>query len=107
MNSNELTRRVMQIVSDYIEPMVTEHMKEHPEYFHNCSHGSGKISNFDITLSYQPESLSAVMDISVPSLTCVSINNTELGHELVKYGNKASMISNWWIKGDTHTVRTV
>ena len=52
MNSNELTRKVMGIVKNQIEPMVTEYMKEHPEYFRNCTTGAGMISSFSINLSY-------------------------------------------------------
>ena len=107
MNSNKLTRKVMEIVVNQIEPMVTEYMKEHPEYFHNCVHESGKISNLDIALSYQPKSLSAVTDINTPSLISVRIGGSEIGHELIKFNSCAGMESNWYIDGDHHTVRTV
>lgn len=107
MNSNELTRKVMNIVVNQIEPMITEYMKEHPEYFHNCVHGSGKISNFEVTLSYQPKSLSAIADINTPSLTSVRVGGLEIGHELIKFNGNTVMESNWYIDGDHHTVRTV
>ena len=107
MNSNELTRKVMKIVTNQIEPMVTEYMKEHPEYFHNCVHGSDKISSFEVALSYQPCSLSAVADINTPSLTCVRIGDFKIGHELIKFNGCATLKSNWYIDGDYHTIRTV
>lgn len=107
MNSNELTRKVMEIVTNQIEPMVTEYMKEHPEYFHNCVHGSGLITSFDVMLSYQPNSLSDVADMTASALTSVRIGSLDIGNELVKYDKYAGMDSRWWINGDSHLVRTV
>ena len=107
MNSNELTRKVMGLVANQIEPMVTEYMKEHPEYFHNCIHGSGKISGFEITLSYQPKSLTAVADINAPAMIDVRVGGSEIGNELIKFDGCAGMESSWYINGDRHTVRTV
>lgn len=106
MNSNELTRKVMEIVKNQIEPMVTEYMKEHPEYFHNCVSGAGMISNFGIELSYQPRSLSAVADINTPSLISVRIGSSNIGHELIKFSCCTDMESDWYIDGHCHTVRT-
>lgn len=107
MNSNELTRKVMQMVVNQIEPMVTAYMKEHPEYFHNCVRGGGMISSFDVTLSYQPDSLSDIADMNAPAMIDVRIGGLDIGNELVKYNHYAGMESRWWIKGDCHSVRTV
>ena len=107
MNSNELTRKVMKIVTNQIEPMVTEYMKEHPEYFHNCVHGSDKISSFEVALSYQPKSLTAVADINTPALTSVRIGSFDVGHELIKFDCQASMESDWYIDGHRHAVKVV
>lgn len=107
MNSNELTRKVMGIVKNQIEPMVTEYMKEHPEYFHNCTIGTDMISEFGIELSYQPKSLAAVADINTPALTSVRIGSFDVGHELIKFDCQTSMESDWYIDGHRHAVKVV
>ena len=107
MNSNDLTRKVMEIVKNQIEPMVTEYMKEHPEYFHNCATGIGIISDFGIELSYQPKSLSAVADINTPALIDVRIGSFSIGHELIKFNCQTSMESDWYIDGHRHVVKVV
>lgn len=105
MNSNELTYKVMEIVANQIEPIVTEYMKEHPEYFHNCVHGSGKICQHEITLSYQPKSLTAIADMNAPAMIAVRVGGIEIGHELIKFDDCASMESRWYINGDRHIVK--
>ena len=52
MNSNELNKKVMKIIQCTIEPLVTEYLQQHPEYFTDCVSGYGKICQHEITLSY-------------------------------------------------------
>lgn len=109
MNSNELNKRVMTVMQYGIAPFVTKYLQQHPEYFADCVTGSGMICQYEIALSYQPESLTAVADINTPTIIDVRVggSGSEIGHELIKFNGCAGMESRWWIKGDCHTVRTV
>ena len=60
MTNDELCLSVMRAVKYQIKDTVTKYLRKHPEYFVNQSSGSGKISSFNITLSYQPDSPSAI-----------------------------------------------
>ena len=61
MNSNELMKDLYKVLkeSGWLDK-ATEYMREHPERFEDCTHGSGKIANITMSVSYQPKSLSAV-----------------------------------------------
>jgi len=64
MNRNELLREVQHELAKTIEPMITEYMRNHPEYFHKCVNGNGLISGFEITLSYQPDTFAEIPTIT-------------------------------------------
>lgn len=81
MNSNELNKRVMAIVQAAIEPIVTEYMQQHPEYFHLCESGNRFICNHNITLSFQPETLRDVADVK-PTVF-IELGNPDRGHKLI------------------------
>lgn len=83
MNSNELNKAVMKIVQREIEPIVTEYMQQHPEYFHSCVSGTGFICSHNITLSFQPKSLKDVADVK-PTIF-VELGDMDLGHHLSCY----------------------
>lgn len=83
MNRSDLLSIVQHELAKSIEPMVTEHMHNHPEYFRNCTHSSGLICNFEITLSYQPDKLNEVA--TVTPCVFVSIAGTEYGEECNRY----------------------
>lgn len=96
MNSNELNKAVMKIVQREIEPMVTEYIQQHPEYFHDCTNYNGKICSFDITLSYQPDTLEEVQRVK-PSIF-IRIGGLDIGHELNCYAHhQKGLQSRFWI----------
>lgn len=104
MNSNELTAKVMGEVWFKIEPHVTEYLRQHPEYFHDCVNSSGKICCVNITLSYQPESLADVKKTK-PSIF-VFLGDLNKGHELNCYSHhQEDLQSRFWIGKELVTDR--
>jgi hypothetical protein len=81
MNSNELNKAVMKIVQQQIEPIVTEYLQQHPEYFHPSESGNCFISNYNITLSFQPKILKDVADVK-PTVF-IELGNLDRGHKLI------------------------
>ena len=61
MNSNKLIKDLYKVLkeSGWLDK-ATEYFSEHPERFEDCTYGDGKIANVDMSVSYQPESLSAI-----------------------------------------------
>lgn len=102
MNSNELTAKVMGEVWYRIEPHVTEYMREHPEYFHDCVNSSGKICSLNITLSYQPGSLKDVKKTK-PSIF-VFLGDLNRGHELDCFSHRQEDLqSRFWVNKEVVT----
>lgn len=64
MNNNELMKDLYKILrlSGWLDK-ATKYFREHPERFEDCTYGDGKIASMYMSVSYQPESLSAVADI--------------------------------------------
>ena len=64
MNSNELMKDLYKVLNEsgWLDN-ATEYFREHPERFEDCTHGSGKIANINIFVSYQPKSLSAIPNV--------------------------------------------
>lgn len=83
MNRNELLSTVQHELTEKIEPMVTEYMRNHPEYFRNCIHSSGLICSFEITLSYQPEKINEVA--TVTPCVFVRLAGSEYGEECNRF----------------------
>lgn len=61
MNNNELMKDLYKVLNEsgWLDK-ATEYFQEHPERFEDCTYGDGKIASIDISVSYQPESLSAI-----------------------------------------------
>ena len=61
MNSNELMKDLYKVLkeSGWLDKATT-YFQEHTERFEDCAYSSGKIANMDMSVSYQPESFSAV-----------------------------------------------
>ena len=61
MNNNELLKELYKVLksSGWLDK-ATAYMREHPERFYDCITTDGKIANITMSVSYQPESLSAV-----------------------------------------------
>lgn len=74
MNSNELLKELYKVIktSGWLDK-ATVYMREHPERFNNCITSDGKIANINMSISYQPESLSAVA--KAEPLVFISIGN--------------------------------
>ena len=83
MNSNELNKAVMKIVQQEIEPIVTEYMQQHPEYFSNCVSGSGKICQHEIILSYLPDKIKDIATVK-PTIF-IKLGGLKKCHELDCY----------------------
>ena len=99
MNCNELNKAVMKIVQQEIEPIVTEYLQQHPEYFHKSS-VSGLISNYNITLSFQPDTLKDVATVK-PTIF-IRLGGIEKCHELNCYDHHPEdMYSVFTINGST------
>ena len=64
MNSNELIKELYDVIntSGWLD-RATEYFQEHPERFEDCTCSDGKIANIDMSVSYQPESFSAIPNV--------------------------------------------
>lgn len=91
MNSNELMKDLYKVLkeSGWLDK-ATEYFKEHPERFEDCTYGDGKIANIDMSVSYQPESLSAMTNMKpnvFVSIGRISIDKREFNvydNDLIK-----------------------
>lgn len=100
MNSNELNKTVMKIVQQEIEPIITEYMHQHPEYFHPTISGTGFICSHNITLSFQPKSLKDVADIK-PTIF-VELGGLDVGHRLACYDHHPQDLVSEFIIGNDY-----
>lgn len=64
MNSNELMKDLYKVLktSGWLDK-ATKYFREHPERFSDCAYSDGKIASMNMSVSYQPESLSAVTNM--------------------------------------------
>ena len=64
MNNNELLKELYKVLksSGWLDK-ATAYMREHPERFYDCITTDGKIANIQMSVSYQPKSLSAVANM--------------------------------------------
>ena len=64
MNSNELMKDLYKVLktSGWLDK-ATEYFQEHTERFEDCVYGDGKIASVNMSVSYQPKSLSAVTNM--------------------------------------------
>lgn len=106
MNSNELNKRIMKIIQLTIEPIVTEYLQQHPEYFHNCVSGYGMICQHEIILSYQPDKIKDVATIK-PSIF-IRLGSLGVCHELMCFDHHSeSMYSKFTIDGSAVSDREI
>ena len=65
MNNNELLKELYKVIkaSGWLDK-ATVYMREHPERFSDCIVNDGKIANINMSVSYQPKSLSAVANVN-------------------------------------------
>ena len=91
MNSNELLKELYKVLksSGWLDK-ATVYMREHPERFEDCTYGDGKVANIDMSVSYQPESLSAMTNMKpnvFVSIGRISIDKREFNvydNDLIK-----------------------
>lgn len=74
MNNNELLKELYKVIkaSGWLDK-ATAYMREHPERFNDCITSDGKIANINMSVSYQPKSLSAVANVN--PLVFISMGN--------------------------------
>lgn len=101
MNSNELMEDLLRTLenSGWLDK-ANEFFHNHPDYFYPA-HYSGYIASLHLSVSYQPESLSAIEDVK-PSIFIGMGDVSELARELNQYsgGRKKSRV---WINGNIVT----
>ena len=103
MNNNELMKELYGVIkqSGWLDK-ATEYFQEHPEKFSNCISDNGKvIANINMSVSYQPRSLSAVADTK-PNIfiSFGSVNDTM--YEYNVYDNNIVQ-SRTWVDGEIIT----
>ena len=83
MNANDLIRTIHNIVKKQIEPLVSDYVREHPEYFTDCSRSrENKIAQLFISLSY----IEPLRDVSHADPTVdVFLGSTERGHGCTEF----------------------
>lgn len=96
MNNNELMKDLYKTLrlSGWLDK-ATKYFREHPERFSDCSSGSGKIASVNMSVSYQPKSLSAVVDVK-PNVF-VSIGNTSTDEREFNVYDNDTVRSRTWI----------
>lgn len=102
MNSNELMKDLYKVLktSGWLDK-ATEYFQEHPERFDDCTYGNDdgkKIANINMSVSYQPKSLSAVADTKPNVFISIgSVNDTMCEYNV--YDNNMAQ-SRTWIDGE-------
>lgn len=100
MNNNELIKDLYKVLkeSGWLDK-ATEYFQEHPEKFSDCASGNGKvIANMNMSVSYQPESLSAVVDTKPNVFISIgSVNDTMCEYNV--YDNNIAQ-SRTWVDGE-------
>ena len=100
MNNNELMKELYGVIkqSGWLDK-ATEYFQEHPEMFSNCISDNGKvIANINMSVSYQPRSLSAVADTKPNIFISIgSVNDTM--YEYNVYDNNIAQ-SRTWVDGE-------
>ena len=78
MNNNELMKDLYKILrlSGWLDK-ATKYFREHPERFTDCSNYAGKIASINMSVSYQPWSLSAVADVKPNVFISMSTISTD------------------------------
>lgn len=100
MNSNELMKELYGVIkqSGWLD-RATEYFQEHPEKFSNCTNDNSKaIANLNMSVSYQPESLSAVVDTKPNVFISIGrVNDTMCEYNV--YDNNIAQ-SRTWVDGE-------
>lgn len=95
MNSNELMKDLYRVLkaSGWLGK-ATEYFQEHTERFEDCTHGDGKIANINMSVSYQPKSLSAVTSMQPNVFISIgNVNDTMCEYNV--YDNNIAQSRTW------------
>ena len=101
MNSNELMKDLYKVLktSGWLDK-ATEYFQEHPERFKDCTLGDGKIANINMSVSYQPESLSAVTNMKPNVFVSIgNANDTMCEYNVYDNDNNIAQ-SRTWVDGE-------
>ena len=95
MNNNELMKDLYKILrlSGWLDK-ATKYFQEHPERFEDCTYGDGKIASVNMSVSYQPGSLSAVADVK-PNVFISIGNVNDIMYEYNVYDNGIVQSRTW------------
>ena len=95
MNINELIKELYNVLkqSGWLDK-ATEYFQKHPEKFSNCVSGIGVIANITMSVSYQPESLSAVA-YTIPNMFISTGNINDIMYEYNVYDNSIVQSRTW------------
>lgn len=98
MNGIDLMKELYKVIeqSGWLDK-ATEYFQEHTELFSDCLVSDGKIANLNMSVSYQPESLSAIADVE-PSVF-ISIGHVNKKAEEFNVYCTGSIRSCTWIDG--------
>lgn len=99
MNSNELMEDLLKTLkeSGWLDK-ANEFYQNHPEYFHPCINSDGFISSLNLSVSYQPDTLSKVQDIVPCIFISMGGSIRQTARELSQYKCK-DLRSRVWIDG--------
>lgn len=89
---NELIKELYDVIktSGWLD-RATEYFRKHPEFFQDCINSDGKIANITMSVSYQPESFSAVKDTKpCVFMSMGNINTTEHDFNIYDTGTTES-----------------
>ena len=98
MNGIDLMKELYKVIkqSGWLDK-ATEYFQEHSELFDDCLASDGKIANLNMSVSYQPESLSAIADVN-PSVF-ISIGHVNKKAEEFNVYSTGSIWSRTWADG--------
>lgn len=98
MNGIDLMKELYKVIkqSGWLDK-ATEYFQEHSELFSDCLASDGKIANLNMSVSYQPESLSAIA-YTKPSVF-ISIGHISVKAEEFNVYSTGSIWSRTWVNG--------
>ena len=98
MNSNELMKDLVTVLkeSGWLDK-ANEFYQEHPEYFSPSKYG-GFVSNLNLSVSYQPESLADVKDVKPFVSVSMGSSIADFYREYHQY-KSGSTASRTWVNG--------
>lgn len=95
MDSNELMKELYDILKESgWYDKATIYFKEHPELFGEGMLSDSKIASINMSVSYHPESLSAMQDM-IPSVFISMGNITATGYEFIVFDTGITKSRTW------------